>query len=251
MNTTLIRTSVLASAALLLATVAEAAPLPVQVSLNGAPVGVVSWTPDPAPGAFVTAQTTFLNTINIGESLLEPTSNPAGAGWSFSYGLGFNVPANTLASTLKVVYDIPFGPNYLPSPAQPLLVTSTLIGTLLDGTGTGVQIITPSSGFVQTVTFQPGIGNNVGVSVGPNAFGAATGNTGQQFAYGEFSASGSLTSGSYGAMTVVAEFTLEPGTGAFAFDGTVTVTPVPEPEGWALILAGLGLVGTIVRRRKG
>jgi len=31
---------------------------------------------------------------------------------------------------------------------------------------------------------------------------------------------------------------------------TLTVTPVPEPETYALMLAGLGLVGTIVRRRR-
>ena len=28
-----------------------------------------------------------------------------------------------------------------------------------------------------------------------------------------------------------------------------TITPVPEPESYALLLAGLGLVGTIARRR--
>jgi hypothetical protein len=31
----------------------------------------------------------------------------------------------------------------------------------------------------------------------------------------------------------------------------VTVSPVPEPETYAMLLAGLGLMGTIVRRRKG
>lgn len=30
----------------------------------------------------------------------------------------------------------------------------------------------------------------------------------------------------------------------------VQVTAVPEPEGYALMLAGLGLVGGVVRRRK-
>lgn len=30
---------------------------------------------------------------------------------------------------------------------------------------------------------------------------------------------------------------------------TPTVTPVPEPEGWALMLAGLGLLGFVARRR--
>jgi hypothetical protein len=32
--------------------------------------------------------------------------------------------------------------------------------------------------------------------------------------------------------------------------GRVTVTPVPEPETWAMLLAGLGIMGTIARRRQ-
>ena len=33
------------------------------------------------------------------------------------------------------------------------------------------------------------------------------------------------------------------------YHGTITVTAVPEPETYALLLAGLGLMGTIARRR--
>jgi PEP-CTERM motif len=31
----------------------------------------------------------------------------------------------------------------------------------------------------------------------------------------------------------------------------VTVSPVPEPETYAMLLAGLGLMGAMIRRRKG
>jgi hypothetical protein len=33
-------------------------------------------------------------------------------------------------------------------------------------------------------------------------------------------------------------------------DGDVAVTPVPEPETYAMMLVGLGLIGGIARRRK-
>ena len=35
-----------------------------------------------------------------------------------------------------------------------------------------------------------------------------------------------------------------------AYSGSITVTAIPEPETFAMLLAGLGLVGTIARRRK-
>lgn len=35
----------------------------------------------------------------------------------------------------------------------------------------------------------------------------------------------------------------------FAADGSLTLTPVPEPESYAMMLAGLGLIGGIARRR--
>ncbi|SFW16217.1 FxDxF family PEP-CTERM protein [Nitrosovibrio sp. Nv17] len=39
------------------------------------------------------------------------------------------------------------------------------------------------------------------------------------------------------------------GNRAYGFSATLDVAPVPEPETWAMLLAGLGLVGTIARRR--
>lgn len=34
------------------------------------------------------------------------------------------------------------------------------------------------------------------------------------------------------------------------YSGTLTVSPVPEPETYAMLLAGLGIVGMLARRRK-
>ncbi|MEO7056793.1 MAG: PEPxxWA-CTERM sorting domain-containing protein, partial [Caldimonas sp.] len=38
--------------------------------------------------------------------------------------------------------------------------------------------------------------------------------------------------------------------GVFLTAGSLPVSPVPEPETWALMLAGLGIVGHFTRRRK-
>ncbi|MGB9110858.1 MAG: FxDxF family PEP-CTERM protein [Telluria sp.] len=39
------------------------------------------------------------------------------------------------------------------------------------------------------------------------------------------------------------------GVGGGAFGGDLTISPVPEPQAWAMLLAGLGLVSVAVRRR--
>ena len=39
-------------------------------------------------------------------------------------------------------------------------------------------------------------------------------------------------------------------TSSSSYSGVVTVTPVPEPETYAMLLAGLGVMGAIARRRK-
>ena len=40
------------------------------------------------------------------------------------------------------------------------------------------------------------------------------------------------------------------GNRAYGFGATVAVAPIPEPETYAMLLAGLGLVGAVARRRK-
>lgn len=35
------------------------------------------------------------------------------------------------------------------------------------------------------------------------------------------------------------------------YNGSISVSPVPEPESYAMLLAGLGVIGTMVRRRPG
>jgi hypothetical protein len=39
------------------------------------------------------------------------------------------------------------------------------------------------------------------------------------------------------------------GAGGGAFGGDLTISPVPEPQAWAMLLAGLGMVGMTARRK--
>jgi len=57
-----------------------------------------------------------------------------------------------------------------------------------------------------------------------------------------------FTGGSFN--LIVNDVSLTPGATPVASTGFITVTTVPEPETYALILAGLGVVGFMARRRK-
>lgn len=65
------------------------------------------------------------------------------------------------------------------------------------------------------------------------------------------------SAGGVGVATYANTFSLAPGNYWFTLSGhgtdanyTVTLAPVPEPETYALMLAGLGLLGVAARRRK-
>ena len=66
------------------------------------------------------------------------------------------------------------------------------------------------------------------------------------------SASGSsfsFTNLAAGTYKLLASGTAAPGIGSYV-SANYTVTPVPEPESYAMFLAGLGIMGAIARRRK-
>jgi hypothetical protein len=238
--------SLLASVVLAFGVSAQAAPPAAQVFVDGVSIGSVSWTPDPnLAGGYVTAQTFFLGSdVKVGEAFFAPTTGSTGSGWEFGYGLGFTV-TGAAQRTLKVVYDLPFASAL----AAPLSANSSLVGTLLDATGGGVQLSAPAGGFVQQVTLQPGVGNNAGLSVGGGFTGPATGVTGQPFAYGAFNANGAFGNGTFSGLTVVAEFTLKPGSSAVSLDGLVSVTAVPEPQTYAMLALGLLVMGITIHGR--
>jgi hypothetical protein len=244
----------LATALATAAVVAQAQAAPnVAVFVDNVAVGSVAWATD-GSGGFLTLATTIGSLtvdgyeVNVGDSFAVNTTNAAGNGWDFGYGLGFNLNTLSAPRTLKLVYDV----DFLSAPVGPTLEAfSSVVATLVDGTGSGVQITAPASGTVHSVTLKQGLtGVNAGLSLGPSFTGAATGNSGTPYAYGDFSVTQPVT-GSYTGFTVVSEFTLAPGNSAVALDGVLTITAVPEPRGYALLLAGLAVVGFTVRRRLG
>ena len=84
---------------------------------------------------------------------------------------------------------------------------------------------------------------NAGVNVGPQA--SATGTT----TYGTFAADASGPTGqTWNYMQITSKFTLTAKDSA-SLVGYASIAPVPEPETYAMLLAGLGLLGFTVRRK--
>jgi len=55
-----------------------------------------------------------------------------------------------------------------------------------------------------------------------------------------------------GSVTLKVTGTTDAGNGVFSsYSGTINITPVPEPETYAMMLAGLGALGFLARRRQG
>lgn len=132
--------------------------------------------------------------------------------------------------TVPVTANLAAGvPTVLDLGAITFASVSNLTGTLFAAT----QAVVPGFG---TFNLSP-VSFSVAALTGPTAVSQPTGNN--------FSFS-SLTAGTYHLWATV---TSQNGGGAF-IGANYNVTPVPEPETYALLLAGLGVVGFVARRRR-
>jgi hypothetical protein len=163
-----------------------------------------------------------------------------------TYGVGFTILDNN-PHTLKLVYDAPFSPTT----GTPLDGFSSLSATIVDGSTNGVNLTAPASGTVQTVTLLPGIGNNVGLSLGGSFLGGASSSTGTIFDYSPADVSVLIPApgAPWTGFHVVAEFGFSPGGDSVGLDGIVRVKEVPEPSAYAMLFAGLIAVAWVARRR--
>lgn len=220
-------------------------PSAIQVLVDGNQVGQVNWRFDTGINAYVTDFSTFTSggnySVNVGQAVYE--SDPI-----FSYGVGVT-NESAAQKTFRFVYELPFDPNI----TLPTNVRANLGGTIVDGTGNGVQLTAPSSGSVQTITFSPG---NVATAINlGTSFSGPGSATGTQFEYGTFFAPGptgtDFTSGPAGGawsgLRVATEFTLS-GRDSLSLDGFVVVKPIPEPGPVALLALGLALLALNSKR---
>ena len=142
---------------------------------------------------------------------------------------GASLSANAATGT---IYASPAGASFADLEVGSIYIASVsdLVGSFFGATSVAYGPITLTLG---SVTFTSGTVGSLGTDLDASAAGFSFKNV----AIGNYivKASGYVTGGQLPGVALVA--------------ANYTITPVPEPESYALFLAGLGLVGTIARRR--
>jgi hypothetical protein len=218
---------------------------------------VVGYEVDPLAGAI------SVSTVQNGQLVREATiESVSGFGlWDPSFIYGIAVTDLGAPSIFGFTLSVPLIPTVAPIPQ----IKASVAGTLTDLTGDGASLtpyslspLAPATA-LQTVRLNPG-SVDPGVDGGPAAALAASGVSGTFLAYaapGQAAyympgptAGGTLngSAGSYSGMVITNIFRLSGGGDAFAANGFVEVTAVPEPGTWAMVLAGIGMLGAVARR---
>jgi hypothetical protein len=157
---------------------------------------------------------------------------------------GSGTPENTAAGSLFA--GLTFGPN--------MYTTDSYSGTFSNISGTSIANFYPCCTAVTEFSFSTIVSAAAFTFVtneGTSTFIAKLNGTAVDSFTGPTSTSGSTNF--YG-FTGISFNSIEIQSGgvnnAYLIDNVQSVTAVPEPETYALMLAGLGLIGTIARRRK-
>lgn len=148
-------------------------------------------------------------------------------------------------NTYTQTYTFAVGEAIFPTVASASVVHADIAGGLT--TRDGNVTIAPFGASTAIQQFQLSADNgatfvNAGVDVGPQA--SATGTV----TYGTYAADASGPAGpTWNYMQMVSKFTLS-GKDSASLVGYASITPVPEPEPYTMLLVGLGLMGFMVRR---
>lgn len=170
----------------------------------------------------------YLFTYTLDKYWTGGTSNPPGRFVTVTWPDGVQAQAVTTA-----------GPTTTTGPAQ--ITIQRVDGNVFDVTTFTAKLLANTYGAGGAIEVMPKI-NGEDALANPVPFNA-TGYYGQSFTYGEGSTSLLSGADSY-TFSLYVDFAL---TGLTLVDASV---PVPEPETYAMLLVGLGLVGGAVRHRK-
>ncbi len=210
------------------------------------------WTTDAGTGAgywnWHTAETV---------SGAKPASTHAGDPWMAGLNLhnlgGHGDPDLTYAisavnnNTYTQTYTFAVGEVIAPTVNSANIVHADIAGALT--TRDGSVVISPfgTNAAIQQFQLSADFGTsfvNAGVDVGPQV------SAGSTAAYGIFAADAAGPTGqTWNYIQILSKFTLTAGDSA-SLVGYASITPVPEPEAYAMMLSGLGLIGFMLRRRK-
>jgi len=146
-------------------------------------------------------------------------------------------------------YTVTIGGSITTPVGGPATVYADIAGSLTNPSGS--LTIAPVAGnpAIQRFLLSAGGGPlvNAGVNVGSAYTASATGTS----IYNPSFATGvAPTGGAWDYMQITSQFTLTPDRDVASISGFASITPVPEPESYAMLLAGLGIVGFIGRRKK-
>lgn len=201
--------------------------------------------------------TTMANGTSIVSIDLLPTAIPSNVDPIISYGLQV-VNNGAGVATFQRINTSPI----LPTISGPTVVRAGISGSAFDLAGNGVTV-TPNPNIAQDTdgiaemqifrarqTIGSGAWTNLGVDVG----GAQTfSGGGSAFTYTYPAVNLPLQAGPTGTfaqMQTVTRFSLTGGGDRMTFTGFAEIIPVPEPGEYAMMLAGLAVVGSISRRRR-
>ena len=150
---------------------------------------------------------------------------------------------------LTQAYTFTIGETIVPPVGSPAQVYADVGASLTNPSGSITIAPTGTNTAIQSFMLSADGGatfSNAGVGVGP----AYTTDTPNTSLYGVYSATADAPAGTWNYMQIVTQFTLTPDKDVASISGSASIAAVPEPESYAMLLAGLGMLGFVVARAR-